>query len=395
MRNTINWRIGWWTVWGYVADKTLYHGLIAKLVCVVSTLTLFLIPAVAALLGDHTKNACPAARMNNTVRNITANEHDDNNKLFYTILGITTMGSFFQEAIETIVTTGILQAVRRNSGKDNYGQQMFLAPAGYAIAGFLSGILIDHFPGSHISCYTGMFIVYLVSAIGLLISFHFLFRGKHLKRRNGNQVKNVNKMLLQVLQRFETWLFFGIVLFNGIAVWLTFSFSFLYLAELKATHSLLGLSMLVNGLSSGFVYLFSQRITTVIGGPIIGMMLSYFCWTVRCLCLAFMKNPYLILPINLINGVTISIFVCSFMEHIKNKFPPSIHASVCGVATMLYNGGGGIISYLAGGTIYMEFGGKNLFVACSIVCAIWTIIIFIYACTDKCRNRQTTPISNR
>ena len=141
-----------------------------------------------------------------------------------------------------------------------------------------------------------------------------------------SQDVDVNRIVLCALKSFETWFFFAIILFHGIALGLVFSFSFIYLTELHATHSLM--SMVVNGISAGLTFLVAQNIIHFLGGPIGGMTLSYFFWFIRCLCLFSMKNPYVILGINVINGITTSLFVVCYMEYIKNKFPRAIYTAV-------------------------------------------------------------------
>ena len=321
-------------------------------------------------------------------------------KLFYILLVVTSICSFFHTSTSVFVTSGILTLIQSSTRKIDIGRQTFLGPAGFALGGFLSGVMIDHFPTVNITCYTGMFIIFAVFTACLGIGFHFLLTDKVTGHGNGTQnnvngtQNNVNLALVRTLQSFETWLFFAIVVFHGTATGLILSFSFLYLKEMHATTSLMGLSMTVAGVSAVLFFHISQYILNIAGGAIGAMALSNFFWFVRCLFLYYMRNPYSILIINVINGLTNSLFIVCYMEYIKNKFPDIINTVMCGIVVMLHVYGGAIISFIVGGKLYMEYGGRRLFLFCAIACAIWSLITFVYAIIDKIRKRNN-QISGR
>lgn len=388
--------------WGYITDKSLKHGLISQLLCIISTVCMFLIPGSVWVFGDQNVYSLSHSNLNKTDTNITAdgsknpsywatnnNATSGNSNLFYIILGLSVFGCFFHEAIEVIASSGIVQALRQSPSKTDFGRQMFPAPAGFAFMGFLSGVLIDHFPKNPATKYLAMYFVYAIAVIGLMFGFYFLFKIQNDKKPVSEiEAEDVYKTLKQTLKKGKTWVFFLLVSANGLVCGLYFSFSFLLLNGIHASHSLLGTSMLVNGLSACIFYGLSQRLTDFIGGPLPGFVLSFFVWTIRSLSLALMTNPKYVLLVNLLNGLTNSVFVCSYMEYIKDKFPKNIYTSICGIAVMLYNGGAEVVSYTLGGKLYQEYGGKKLFIGSSIVSALFTIITLVYACHERYQEKN-------
>lgn len=378
--------------WGFIADKKLCHRVVTKILCIVSIFLMCSLPVISHVFGNKGVISCqPKMKFNRSLTNITAKmgiQRQDNTRLFQILLLVVPITAFFNGPTTVFVQSGLLKTIQASGQHIDIGKQSVLGPIGFAVAGFVSGIVMDNFSIPNVSCYSGMFIVYTVMTICLVVCFHFVFTDEvvnHTAKTKNEE--NVPKDLSRTLKHFGTWLYFLITLFNGISQGLVLSFSFLYLNEMNASKSLMGLSTLVNGLSSLITFCLSKHIIKFCRGPIGAMGLNFFCRFIRCLCLHYMNNPYLILPINVINGLTSALFVVSSLEYVKIKFSPSINTVMCGITVMLNNHLGGMLSLIVGGKMYMMYGGKQLFLSCSIACSVFCVITVGYAVLNRQRKR--------
>lgn len=376
-------------IWGLIADKSTKYQLVTKVICCLSIFTVCLQPVITVLAGDPAKNTCP---LNMTVNSTTekAREAEKQHYLIIILIVVTIIGSFFNNPTSVFTTSGIISLTKDQENEKSIGQQKFVGPAGFALSGFLSGLAIDYFPKWTISCYTGMFVVFVFFHVCLALSFHFLFkkRADCKKLSTLKEKQNFNKALKLILSSGETWLFLLIALIHGIINGLCLSYSFLYLKEMGASHSLMGFLMLVRGLSAAFIFYISEYIIRFLGGPIEGMVLSFFSWFIRCLGMYLIKNPSMAVGIDVMNGLTISLFVVCYMEYININYPKKIHTIICGIVVMVDNCAGSMISLIFGGRMYKRYGGKLLFLYSSITCLIWTFVILIYAWVDRRRRSR-------
>ena len=167
-------------------------------------------------------------------------------------------------------------------------------------------------------------------------------------------------------------------LFNGLMRALVFSFTYLYLKELKAPDLVLGSSMVISQMASLTFYYLSERIINLMGGTMQTMALSCFSWVIRLLCLAFMQNYWLIYPINILNGVSASLFVASSIIHVRKTCRPQAFTAMYGIRNSLFNGGGYILAGVVGGDLYEMYGAKRLFLYTCAFCAVWVTVMVTY-----------------
>ena len=78
-------------------------------------------------------------------------------------------------------------------------------------------------------------------------------------------------MLWCHLKKLSTFIFLGIVTFNGMAVAPEYSFSFLFLDEINASNLLVGMSMVANGACGALGFMFAQPLIKRLGGSVNAM----------------------------------------------------------------------------------------------------------------------------
>ena len=375
---------------GLLADKKRCHKKIAIVVCVLSILMTCLLPVAPFIVAHNMKNSTSVIH----VRQQLNVSDTDNTSLFSVILAISFLGSTFDGSTMSFADSGVLQRINTFARSSNVGQQRYIAPVGYGIGSTLSSLAISYFQLPGISPYSGIFIIYLFVTSALAISYHFLYKGNVCVRSNTaeesriNADVNVNKVIASTFKKFKTWCLLLNVLLNGIPLALAYSFTFLYLEELGASTLLFGFANMVNGITAAFFFGLSKSIINKVGGTINGMSLSCFFWFIRFLSLSYMKNPLMILIINLLNGMTCSLFICAYIEFIKETYPMCIHTLMCGITSSLYNSLGYLLANVIGGEVYNRFGARRLFKTCAVICVTSSVIILLFGIVEKWRNKR-------
>jgi len=390
---------------GWIADKTGRHKTIAILACILAATINMMQPIVTVAMGDHGKrNTCPnisveldvltsnatnnatLAPLNGTMTSSVMNSGN----MFYTLLVVSTIASFFDGSTMGFVDSGVLHNMLASPTPASIGGQRYFGPLGVGVAAFVSGVFVDYFPSIHVSCYMGIFVNYILVCGGMAVTFYYLLPST--QHRHDVDPK-INRILWATLRESNTWFFLGIVFFNGIALALAFSFSFLFLEEMQVSNVVLGLSMCINGVSGAGFYVISDRIVNFLGGNLNSMAFSSLCWTLRYMGLAFLNRPYQFLLLCTINGLTCSLFVTAYVSYIREKFSPKIFTVVCGIAASLYNSGGYVVANIVGGVGYQYLGAQDLFMICSVACFCCTLLTFVYSIFLKYSNILETKNS--
>ena len=257
---------------GWIADKTGHHRIIAILVCFLAAITNITQPLITKAMGDPDKNSCPQPSPTNltlfasykvaSYRQATQKPTESSN-MFYVLLAASTVASFFDGTTMGFVDSGVLRNILSSPHPTNIGRQRYFGPPGVGVAAFASGLLIHAFPRLTISCYTGIFVNYALACTGMALTFFFLLQGnKPCSQQPQQQVQpqnntDINRIIKAHMKKAKTWLFLGIVFFNGMALALAFSFSFLFLDEMNTSSVILGLSMCMNGLCGAIFFVIS------------------------------------------------------------------------------------------------------------------------------------------
>ena len=125
-------------------------------------------------------------------------------------------------------------------------------------------------------------------------------------------------------------------------------------------------------------FYFSKWVIIKLGGTETCICWSYLLWSIRYICLAYTENPYLILINNLSHGMTFPLFTVAVLEYINVKCDPIILTTMCGIIeTMIITGK--CIANMVGGSIYMIYGARILFIGISILSISWCVVVtFVY-----------------
>jgi MFS family permease len=161
----------------------------------------------------------------------------------------------------------------------------------------------------------------------------------------------------------ETAIFFTIVLTQGVFMGIIATALFLYLTELGATTTLLGGTLLSTCVSEVPFFFFSDKIVKALT-PHGVLVLASWCLALRLLlysAIPFYPAIELILPVELLHGVTYACMWSAAVAYGAHVAPPHLEATVQGVMGGIYFGAGSGIGGALGGWAYGAFGGQQTF----------------------------------
>ena len=166
---------------------------------------------------------------------------------------------------------------------------------------------------------------------------------------------------LRLLAADRRWLLFsGLALVGGIAMAVTNNYLFLYMNDIGANKALMGISLGVATLSELPVFFFSDRLLSRFGGP--GLLaLALIGSGGRALAYSVIQTPWLVLPVQLLHGLTFSTLWVGGVARARQLAPVGMGATAQGLFGSLLFGLGAALGGLAGGWLYQGLGAAGMF----------------------------------
>ena len=379
-------------LWGWLADYRGGHRLILIFLCVMAIIAVGIQPLISANLGNPNNNVCPI--VNHATQGISERERlATDNMLFYSLLTAAIFAQSFDASIMSFIDAGVVRMVKLSPRRTDIGVQRYAASAGATLGTIAYSFSINYFPTGPISCYAGIFITYMIFAIGTGLVSYFLYGGGSV-REDGEVNKNVQIILIEHLKRFDTLFFLFTSFINGVIQALYFSFLFLYLKDLHAPTLLLGFSMSLSSISAVTVYILSARIIRFLRGPMNAMCFSCFAWAIRFFCTSMLTNPFAIFATDIFHGFTTSLFRSASLQYIKETTNEEIVTTICGIFNSIYLCCSFLMANLIGGTLYEVYGAKMLYLGTSLVCALWGVITVVYILVAMLKTNEYQAVKN-
>lgn len=223
---------------------------------------------------------------------------------FIYLLFVTAVMSLFYNSIQPILDSLSLKLAEQNP-KFSYGKLRIAGAAGWAFTGIITGQLIDHINTT---------VIFAVSAISMLLAFLFAFTLKNDKRtvaseQSFNNIKEVFK------SRALIFLLLCVFLISAGASTIWYFYS-IYMKENGASASLVGYGLSFQGLCELPLFYFSARIIARLGIKTT-LLVTVFATVLRLALYGIVKNPYAALPIELLHGVSWSLFWVVCVEYVN------------------------------------------------------------------------------
>jgi len=250
---------------------------------------------------------------------------------FSWVMGVTVMMSLFYNTIQPVLDSLSLQLAKENSGY-SYGSLRIAGAAGWSVTGIITGQTIDRLSLDMIFAISAasMGLVFL-SAVFLKLS------GTNDQKSSNNTLKGAGKLL-----RDRKLLFFllcvVLVSVGSTTIW---NFYSLYLKENGASASLVGFGLSFQGLCELPFFWFSARIIARVGlKP--ALVLTVLVTALRLFLYGIVRIPELAIGIELLQGISWSLFWVVCVEYVNRMVSPERMATGQSLLYAAYYGVGAI-----------------------------------------------------
>ncbi|XP_074520514.1 major facilitator superfamily domain-containing protein 6-like [Halichoeres trimaculatus] len=320
--------------------------------------------------------------------------------IFLLILLVIIVGEFFSAPAVTIVDTVTLHYLGK--ARDRYGLQRMWGSLGWGLAMLLVGIWIDHthitvkidgvgcvVPEYRLHNYQIAFIVFgVLMGVAFIVATQFYFeKGADYRHEIPEGVvaeadtpralpessssdqtpispdasqefhySDLLKLLCSV--RYGSVLF--VAWFMGFGYGFVFTFLYWHLEDLKGTTTLFGVCSVLSHVSELAAYFTSHKFIELVGHVRV-LYIGLACNTARYLYISYLQNAWIVLPMEVLQGVTHASVWAACISYLSAAVPPALRTSAQGILQGLHLGLGRGCGAMMGGVFVNYFGAAATF----------------------------------
>lgn len=247
-----------------------------------------------------------------------------------------------------------------------YGRQRLWGSVGWGIASFLVGALVTlshHCPNpftkpSEIN-YTPCFCTFgalMLLALLTCTRFKFSYNSEDVNDVNNRSIIESFKQSISI----KYTMFLVTAFYFGIMNAFTKTFLFWHLKDLGGTQLLFSVIAAINCFAEVSVYMVSDRLITRLGHTRV-IYLAAAGFSVRCLCYSFLTNPWLVLPIEVMPGITNALAWVAMLSYVNEISTSDNFTTHQGILYGFYRGLGYGCGEVLGGLMINFVGSGNAF----------------------------------
>jgi PPP family 3-phenylpropionic acid transporter len=297
-------------------------------------------------------------------------------KTLLLLLPIVVFYAFFAAPIMPLVDNSVMEMLGER--RELYGRQRVWGAIGWGVSAAVAGALVDRF-GLSVSFFA--FIFFYLILLAIISRFRVSAASISQPFWQGFRVLTRNRPLM---------VFLFSVFFSGIGSGIVHNYLFLYLADLGASETLMGISQTAATFSEIPVFFFSAWLLRKVGARGL-LLMALAAYVVRLLAYTLMPPVWLVLPINLLHGLTFSALWVAGVSYANEVAPKGLGATAQGLFTGMTMGLGSAGGALLGGTLYDTLGSTMMFrVAAS--CVLLGLIFFAVAGRQNEKKTVETPV---
>lgn len=279
------------------------------------------------------------------------------------IIPLVLLYALFSAPIMPLVDNSVLALLGERQAI--YGRLRLWGALGWGVTGATIGLLIDQ-RGLQWSFYGALF--FLTGCLVASAKFQV-------------QQVQIGQPFWQGIHFFVTsrpWLIFLVTIFiNGMAAGVGNNFLFLYLDELAATKTLMGLTLMVATISEIPIFFYGDRLLVRLGAR--GLLLvSLSASVIRMGSYAVMPAAGYVLPIQLLHGLTFSAMWVAGVSYANRAAPLGMGATAQGLLSGVSMGIAGATGAVIGGYLYGSIGPAATF-GCASGAVTLGLIFFLVA----------------
>ena len=269
-----------------------------------------------------------------------------NASAFLYLIPLVVLLAFFIAPIMPIVDNSVMD--RLADHKDQYGKLRLWGAIGWGVAAPVVGWLIEQ------SDLSWAFYGYMIlMSAGLLVAW----------KLSVSQAGIGSKFWvgLRSLLSNPSWpLFLFTVFVFGIGTSVIHNFLFLYMNDLEASKTLMGLSLMFATISELPILYFSDRLLNRFGATRM-MIFSMSFLVLRLFAYSFIRNPALVLIIQLLHGPTYAMMWVSGVSYVAKNAPHGMGATAQGLFSGVLLGLSAAVGAFVGGFLYEDIGPVAMF----------------------------------
>ncbi|XP_068142157.1 LOW QUALITY PROTEIN: major facilitator superfamily domain-containing protein 6 [Drosophila tropicalis] len=257
-----------------------------------------------------------------------------------------------------------------------YGKQRLCGSLGWGLFALLAGVLVDQMSSGDVNKnYT---IVFWMALVLMGCDFFASTKLRHAQKHlSSNILRDVGQMFLS----FRCIVFFLWCVAIGLGTALIWNFLFIYLEELDKAYdmgdssikTLEGLVMGIQCFGGELPFFFLSGWILKRMGHVNVMSLVLFAFGVRFILYSMLQNPWYILPIELLNGLTFGLFYATMASYASIVAPPGTEATMQSLVGAIFEGVGVSMGSLIGGLLFDSVSARTTFE----IFGIAAFIIFI------------------
>lgn len=249
---------------------------------------------------------------------------------FWWLVFITAVMSLFYNTVQPILDSLSLQ-LSQNNPKFSYGKLRIAGAAGWAFTGIITGYLID---------VNSTTVIFLVAAVCMFLTFLFALPLK--TERKQVQETSPSFQYVGKLLRIKTLSFLLIcVVLISWATQVIWYFYSIYMKENGASAALVGYGISFQGLCELPLFYFSAAIIGRFGMKTT-LLITIFVTTGRMLLYSVVKNPQTALAIEILHGISWSLFWAVCVEFVNRLVPEDKRVTGQSLLYAAYYGAGTI-----------------------------------------------------
>jgi PPP family 3-phenylpropionic acid transporter len=295
---------------------------------------------------------------------------------FATLIPVVALYAFFMAPVLPLVDRTVLDLL--GSRKEDYGRQRLWGSVGWGVTGPLAGLFIQRM-GLLWSFY--LFGVFML--VALLVAARMTIRTPLLGQPfwQGMRALATNRPLM---------LFFVAMFIQGVGRSSSFSFFFLHMNDLGATRFLVGLMLTVGALSELPSFFFSGMLLRRLGSRalFIGSLLGS---TILLLSYSVIRNPWLILPMQLLTGPSFSLMWVAGVSYTDRMAPRGMGATAQGLFSAISMGLASGVGALIGGWMYDHLGAVWLFRWAGLTVALGLAFLMVTYRDEPVKHPDSAP----
>ena len=369
---------------GIVADKSKKYVAMLFILTILAISFIIPQPFVANHLSDKSDSSNISINGTYEKTSTTTNSFKPHAELFYILLALN-VGALFEGGLSGEIDNFVVQYVVLHGSIRSYSKQRLFGAFGSAILSFTTGVIIDRVNLDNFSNYSFIYFFYTILMLCFLVSFYIVVRNVLMNDKSDSSDINddveKNEPSWGVLKRTNVILFFVMVTFEGIAYGVIIGTFFLHLKTLDASSTLMGTSLAITYVSTTIIYPLASVIIQKCGGQLNAMCISSGTYIVRFFALAYIKNPWLVLPLQCLQSVNNALFWVAAIEYTYTICTDDTANTMYGLLNGIYKGGSRVLGIIIGGIIFELYGSEHLYLYCGIFYALVTvsnIVIVLY-----------------